>query len=530
MHARAAAAVVFAFAVGLVGLVTLAGGGAVATGTAAGRATTTSSCAPEPATSVSGSPTATPTPSRSATYPAPIGPRGAFARAYLERLGAPASSANLEFLAAWMTAESGPDTGSPALSPARYNPLNTTRPEPGSWAFNSSGVQNYPKLALGVTANADTTLLPAYTDLLAALRAGTDPIVDAQALATSPWGTGTLVLQILGSGGDITCTPPPASGDVAAVIAFAQAQLGKPYQWAAAGPDSYDCSGLTMAAYATIGITLPHNAAMQSTYGTRVPDQALLLSGDLVFFGSPPHHVGLYVGNGQMIDAPHTGAFVRYDPLWSDYSGAVRLVTASTTPSTTRHHEHPSRLRRPGTPPARIAPAPPAPPPALPVPPGRGSLRARGLRATRLCAALRPGCEPSPSALRRLRRLRFPPRSDRSRRARRVALRPLVRPRSSSSPGGSGKWSAGQPRTAPTLLGRKEAPVDSTVTYAMRDGPHLVEVRVHPDFVDWAGQDYAVVALADDPHPERPTWAVIEARDILGPWNQRDNSTAATTT
>ncbi len=71
---------------------------------------------------------------------------------------------------------------------------------------------------------------------------------------------------------------------------------------------------------------------MQSTHGTRVPSQALLLPGDLVFFGNPIHHVGLYVGNGQMIDAPHTGAVVRYDPLWSSYAGAVRLVTPSPTP------------------------------------------------------------------------------------------------------------------------------------------------------------------------------------------------------
>ena len=112
---------------------------------------------------------------------------------------------------------------------------------------------------------------PPYAGLLAALRAGADAIADAQALAASPWGTGTLVLQILAAGGSTTCAPPPAVGDVGAVIAFAEAQLGKPYQWAAVGPDRYDCSGLTMAAYATIGVQLPHNAAMQSTHGTRVP-------------------------------------------------------------------------------------------------------------------------------------------------------------------------------------------------------------------------------------------------------------------
>jgi cell wall-associated NlpC family hydrolase len=331
-HLVPAAAVLIA----LVGLVVLAGGGAVATGLSAGH-TPPSSCrpatTPTPTPTPTGSGPAGPSPSATPTPSAASGPRAAFAAAYLTRIAAPTSPANLTFLTAWMTAESGPDTGSPTLSAARYNPLNTTRPAPGSWPFNSAGVQNYPTLDVGVTASADTTLAPPYAGLLAALRAGTDAVADAQALAASPWGTGTLVLQILAAGSSTTCTPPPAVGDVAAVIAFAQGQLGKPYQWAAAGPDRYDCSGLTMTAYATIGISLPHNAALQSGYGTRVPSQALLLPGDLVFFGAPIHHVGLYTGNGQMIDAPHTGAVVRYDPLWSDYSGAVRLVTPSDTPS-----------------------------------------------------------------------------------------------------------------------------------------------------------------------------------------------------
>lgn len=342
MTTKTAAGAALTLLLGILGLVVLGGGGAVATGTTAGYPTPPGSCALSPTPPAGGSPTATPTPGASpsptptrTTPTGPTGPRAAFARGYLQRLAAPASPANLTFLAAWMTAESGPDTGSPTLSAARYNPLNTTEPEPGSWPFNRAGVQNYPTLALGVTANAATTLLPPYAALLAALRAGTDPLADARALVASPWGTGPLVLQILGSGGAGGCTLPPAGGDVAAVIAFAQAQLGKPYRWAAAGPDSYDCSGLTMAAYATIGVQLPHNAALQSTYGTRVPSQALLLPGDLVFFGSPPHHVGLYVGNGQMIDAPHTGAFIRYDPLWSDYTTAVRLVTASPGPTPT---------------------------------------------------------------------------------------------------------------------------------------------------------------------------------------------------
>ncbi len=118
----AAAAVLLA----LVGLVVLAGGGAVATGLSAGH-TPPSSCPrrhPTPTPTASG--TAGPSPSATPTPSGPGGPRAVFAAAYLTRLAAPASPANLAFLTAWMTAESGPDTGSPTLSAARYNPLNTT--------------------------------------------------------------------------------------------------------------------------------------------------------------------------------------------------------------------------------------------------------------------------------------------------------------------------------------------------------------------------------------------------------------------
>jgi hypothetical protein len=71
--------------------------------------------------------------------------------------------------------------------------------------------------------------------------------------------------------------------------------------------------------------------------------------------------------------------------------------------------------------------------------------------------------------------------------------------------------------------------VDSHRTYAMSDGPALVEIRIHPHFVDWAGQDYAVVAHADDPNPTRPAWAVIAATDLVGPWPETTGKTSTTT-
>jgi cell wall-associated NlpC family hydrolase len=79
-----------------------------------------------------------------------------------------------------------------------------------------------------------------------------------------------------------------------------------------------------MYVYAQLGVSLPHSAASQYGYGTHV-SRSELEPGDLVFFGNPIHHVGIYVGNGDMINAPHTGADVRIQPLDSDYSGATRI-------------------------------------------------------------------------------------------------------------------------------------------------------------------------------------------------------------
>ena len=115
--------------------------------------------------------------------------------------------------------------------------------------------------------------------------------------------------------------PPPApapSSGAAAALAYARAQLGKPYQWGAAGPTAFDCSGLTMRAWAAGGVSLPHFAAGQyaATAHVAIAD---LQPGDLVFFGSDLHHVGIYVGGGQMINAPTTGSVVRYDGIfWPD--------------------------------------------------------------------------------------------------------------------------------------------------------------------------------------------------------------------
>ncbi|MFG1946095.1 C40 family peptidase [Nonomuraea sp. NPDC048826] len=111
---------------------------------------------------------------------------------------------------------------------------------------------------------------------------------------------------------------------------WALTQLGKPYLWAAAGPRSYDCSGLTMRAWQRAGVRLDHWTGTQWTSGPRVPLDRLR-RGDLMFFGHNRHdprtihHVGVYVGRGLMVHAPQTGDVVRVAPIWRrDLVGATR--------------------------------------------------------------------------------------------------------------------------------------------------------------------------------------------------------------
>lgn len=121
-----------------------------------------------------------------------------------------------------------------------------------------------------------------------------------------------------------TVADVPASGRAAAAVAFARAQLGKPYVWGATGPGSFDCSGLTQAAWRSAGVSLPRTTYEQIDAGRRVSASALE-PGDLVFYYSGITHVALYVGGGRIIHAPHPGAAVEYAPVGEmPISGAVR--------------------------------------------------------------------------------------------------------------------------------------------------------------------------------------------------------------
>src|SRR5664280_760145 len=121
---------------------------------------------------------------------------------------------------------------------------------------------------------------------------------------------------------------PTTSGTVVAALSFAAAQLNTPYLWGGTGGGGFDCSGLAQAAYRHAGISLPRVAQDQFDAGPDIGDGSSVEPGDLVFFGSGPsgvEHVGLYVGAGEMIDAPHSGALVRFDSAgWSGLVGATR--------------------------------------------------------------------------------------------------------------------------------------------------------------------------------------------------------------
>jgi cell wall-associated NlpC family hydrolase len=118
----------------------------------------------------------------------------------------------------------------------------------------------------------------------------------------------------------------PASGRAAAAIQFALSQRGKPYVSGGTGPNAYDCSGLTQAAYRAAGITIGRTTWDQVKDGTAV-SQADLRPGDLVFFYSGISHVGIYLGNGQIVHAPHTGAVVEIAPMsWMPFAAARRIA------------------------------------------------------------------------------------------------------------------------------------------------------------------------------------------------------------
>ena len=119
---------------------------------------------------------------------------------------------------------------------------------------------------------------------------------------------------------------PTANTIGAQALRWALSVRGDPYVWGAAGPNSFDCSGLVLWSYAKVGISLPHFTGLQWNMGVHV-GKSQLQPGDLVFFYADLGHVGMYIGNGLMVDAPDFGENVQVQPvMWDVYAGAVRIV------------------------------------------------------------------------------------------------------------------------------------------------------------------------------------------------------------
>ncbi|MFE2356145.1 NlpC/P60 family protein [Streptomyces parvulus] len=124
----------------------------------------------------------------------------------------------------------------------------------------------------------------------------------------------------------LTAPAQAPNSRAAAAVAYAYQKLGSPYVWGATGPDAFDCSGLTQAAYRAAGVSLPRTTYAQIDAGRRVA-RSELAPGDLVFFYSGISHVGIYVGKGQMIHAPNPSAPVRVAPVdQMPFAGAARVV------------------------------------------------------------------------------------------------------------------------------------------------------------------------------------------------------------
>lgn len=282
------------------------------------------------------------TPTGPDTGPVQIGPVGVintptdFADALLVALGDPVTDADVSSIVDWEAREGGNWHNS-----ATFNPLNTTQAEPGSGVTGTQGnIGVYVSWDQGVQATVDTLTNGFYDDIVAALRAGFGLGQGSYAGLLKWSGGGYDHLDDGPVGTVLVATPactstalPNAPADLTAAFAYLNAQLGKPYLWGGVGPGAFDCSGLVMMAYAANGITLPRTAAEQyvATASSAVP-YSQATPGMLLFWsfdgqGADAHHVAVYLGNGMMIDAPHTGDVVKVEPVWlsSDFLGVATI-------------------------------------------------------------------------------------------------------------------------------------------------------------------------------------------------------------
>ncbi len=184
--------------------------------------------------------------------------------------------------------------------------------------------------AMGSAASG-TSALADQSDLLAVLLA-TDGGAGAETASGLSGSTGTA--------SDVSAATGAGTVTGASVVSEAESFEGTPYVWGGTSPSGFDCSGLVQYAYGQLGISLPRTSEEQSQVGTAVPSLSDAQPGDLLFFAgsdgtaSAPGHVGIYIGNGQMIDAPHTGTTVQVQTVPADSVVAIRRVVPSASDST----------------------------------------------------------------------------------------------------------------------------------------------------------------------------------------------------
>jgi len=200
---------------------------------------------------------------------------------------------------------------------ARATAESTKSQIEGARAEMSAGQQKLEAMKAGIDGEIATLVKQAEDERIAREAAASK---ERAALLAASAATATPVASSSSSSSGSTATPPPTSGRVSAVMAYAYAQLGKPYEYAGAGPDAFDCSGLTMMAWAQAGVSMPHGSYAQLSMFPRV-SMSNLQVGDLVYWDD---HVGIYVGGGSVLHAPHTGTVVQITPIWSGVIGANR--------------------------------------------------------------------------------------------------------------------------------------------------------------------------------------------------------------
>ncbi len=198
---------------------------------------------------------------------------------------------------------------------------------------DARGASSAHRSATRALGGAHTALAEAQRTLRDARKA----LVDALAAAPD-FGPGKLELlpenlpegsTTVASPAGLIVLPPGTDPRTAYALSFVVSQIGKPYVWGAVGPSTYDCSGLMLRAWASVGVGIPRVSQAQQASITPVAAKDVR-PGDLVFFGTPAYHVGMYIGGGLMINAPFTGSYVRIDRVWSTVSSFGRVLPATT--------------------------------------------------------------------------------------------------------------------------------------------------------------------------------------------------------